>query len=129
MWVIGPKCSGKSVIAKNVAQRTNADHIEFLDFLKEEGLEEADDERVCLRLNQVLAQQKKPRVIIENFPRSEFQAKFFVRNVKRPSNVFLVECSKETCQERMIQNGESDPNYIPSALLSHLIKEYHQSAQ
>jgi shikimate kinase len=38
--VIGPKASGKSTIAKNLATRTNMEHIDFDLWTEENGLEE-----------------------------------------------------------------------------------------
>lgn len=51
-----------------------------------------------------------------------------LRNLKVPSNAFVLECPKDTCQERMISKGEEDPEYIPSTLLSQLIKQYNQAS-
>ena len=39
-FVIGPKASGKSTIAKNLASRTNMVHIDFDQWTEENGLEE-----------------------------------------------------------------------------------------
>lgn len=49
-FIIGPKCSGKSTLASKLAQRTNMKHINFPSFLSEHGLEDKDDEDVCLAL-------------------------------------------------------------------------------
>jgi len=49
-----------------------------------------------------LSQETCPRVLLEDFPQSEFQAKFFIKNCVAPSVVFALECSKDICQERMI---------------------------
>jgi len=58
------------------------------------------------------------------------QAKFFLRNAKKPSHVFALECSKDVCQERMVQEiGETGKGYLPSAILSKKIKEYHTQAK
>jgi hypothetical protein len=72
-----------------------------------------------------LSTELKPRVILENFPQNQLQAKFFIRNCKLPSNVFSLECSKDICQERMIEIGEKSPKYVSSAILSQKIKAYY----
>lgn len=68
MFVLGPIASGKTLIATNLAERTNMNMINFNDFLKENGLEEADDETACMALISVLSREVKPRIILENFP-------------------------------------------------------------
>jgi len=97
MFVLGPKGSGKTTIAKNLSERTNAAFINFLEFKKANGLQEADDEESVLKLIQTLAGELKPRVVLENFPQNLLQAKFFLRNCKAPSNVFNLNCSKDIC--------------------------------
>jgi adenylate kinase family enzyme len=76
-----------------------------------------------------LSVEVKPRVVLENFPQNCYQAKFFIRNCKQPSNVFSLECSKDVCQERMISIGEGSPSYVSSAILSQKIKAYYQTAK
>lgn len=129
MFVLGPIASGKTMIAANLAERTNMNMINFDDFLKENGLEEADDETACMALISVLSREIKPRIILENFPQNAFQAKFFIRNCKSPSNVFSLDCPAEVCQDRMSQLGQGKPGYVPSAIMSQKIKEYYQSAK
>jgi adenylate kinase family enzyme len=129
MMILGPKASGKSKIAENLAERTNMTHINFDDFVKENEFSQEDDETVTMALIKKLSTELKPRVILENFPQNEFQAKFFIRNCKQPSNVFSLDCSKDVCQERMIEIGESSPKYVSSAILSQKIKAYYQTAK
>ena len=128
MFILGPKASGKTMIAQNLADRTNMTHINFEEFIKSNDLGDEDDETVTMSLIKRLSQEIKPRVILENFPQNTFQAKFFTRNCKQPSNVFALECSKDVCQERMIAIGQGNPNYVSSAILSQKIKAYYQSA-
>ena len=52
-----------------------------------------------------LSMEISPRILIEDFPQTEFQAKYFMRNCCSPKNVFLLQCSKDVCQERMINLG------------------------
>jgi adenylate kinase len=129
MFVLGPKCSGKSEIAKNLADRTNMTHIVFDDFVKENDLADEDDETVTMALIKRLSIEIKPRVVLENFPQNKTQAKFFIRNCKKPSNVFSLSCSKDVCQERMVALGETNPRYVPSAVLSQKIKSYYETAK
>jgi adenylate kinase family enzyme len=129
MMILGPKASGKSKIAENLAERTNMTHINFDDFVKQNDFSNEDDETVTMALIKRLSTELMPRVILENFPQNEFQAKFFIRNCKQPSNVFSLECSKDVCQERMIEIGETNPKYVSSAILSQKIKAYYQTAK
>ena len=98
MFMLGPKASGKSTIARNMASRTNMRHINFDSFVAENNLVDADDETVTMELIQALAKEQMPRVIIESFPRNVFQAKFFLRNCKVPSHVYALECSIDISQ-------------------------------
>ena len=68
MFLIGPKACGKSTIARNMADRTNMKHVDFLLWRKECGLKDAGDEEVCAKLIDYLAHEIKPRVVIESFP-------------------------------------------------------------
>ena len=76
-----------------------------------------------------LSQEICPRVLIEDFPQSEFQAKFFIKNCVSPSRVFALECSKDLCQERMINLAQSDPSYQASSILSKRIRQYNENAK
>ena len=129
MFMLGPKASGKSRIAQDVAIRSNMRHIKFDEYLKENCLEECDDEAVCMHLIQNLAYEQQPRVMLEDFPQNLFQAKFFLRNCKAPSNVLSLQCSKDVCQERMMALGESHADYVSSGILSQKIKDFNSAAK
>ena len=129
MFMLGPKASGKSRVADDIAQRSNMRHIKFDEYLKTNNLTECDDEAVCMHLIQNLACEQLPRVILEDFPQNLFQAKFFLRNCKAPSNVFSLQCSKDACQERMLALGETHPEYVSSGILSQKIKDYNTAAK
>lgn len=70
----------------------------------------------------------EPRILIEGFPQNLNQAKYFIKNCGTPSRVFHMKCSKDISQERMIELGKCHPDYIPSSILSKLIKEFHEQA-
>jgi len=65
-------------------------------------------------------------MVVENFPQNITQAKYFVRNGTVPSDVFTLKCSKDICQERMLDLGESHPRYVSSAILSKKFKKYNE---
>ena len=50
MFMLGQKGSGKSAIAGAMADRSNMKHISFPKWVVDNGLEEDDDETVCLAL-------------------------------------------------------------------------------
>jgi len=56
-------------------------------------------------------------VILEDFPRTLYQAKFFMKNACEAKNVFVLSCSKDLSQERMLSFVDTD-KYMPSSLLS-----------
>jgi adenylate kinase family enzyme len=128
MFMLGPKASGKTSIANLMVQRTNAKLIDFTHFISSNGLEGQDDETIVTEFLKHLGSQTTPRLILENFPQNQFQAKFFLRNGCTPSNVFCLSCSKDICQERMIDLGEGHPNYVASSILSKKIKQFHDHA-
>ena len=72
-FMIGPKGSGKSTIARELAYRTNMDVLSFDKFLKEAGFNPInyDDEEVTHALIKRLINETAPRVLLEDFPRSE----------------------------------------------------------
>lgn len=129
MFIIGPKACGKSTIASNMAYRTNMRHIDYQQWKKDTGNKEIEDEEGCTKLIEYLAHEIKPRVIMENFPENEVQAKFFIRNCKVPANVFGLVCSVDVSQERMEQQGEGSKAYVSSSILSQKIREYSVSSK
>ena len=105
MFVIGPKASGKSQVGQNIADRTNMNLINFTEFVGANGLKGKNDEEVTMALIHALSKEVSSRVILESFPQNDFQAKFFIRNCKAPSNVFVLNCPQDICQERMNEIG------------------------
>lgn len=129
MFILGPKASGKTTIGKAISARTNTKLINFNDFIEQNGLEDQDDETITSHFIKSLSSQAAPRLVLENFPHNEFQAKYFLRNGTNPSNVFSLQCSKDICQERMIDLGESHPLYVSSSILSKKIKQFNDHAK
>jgi adenylate kinase family enzyme len=72
-FMIGPKGSGKSTLAKELAYRTNMEVLSFDKFLKEAGFNPSnyDDEEVTHSLIKRLINETAPRLLLEDFPRSE----------------------------------------------------------
>lgn len=127
--IIGPKASGKTTLGKALCERTNMKLLNFNDFVSEKNLGDCDDETVTSALIKELSQELSPRVLLEDFPQSEFQAKFFIKNCVEPSRVFSLECSKDLCQERMICKAQEDSSYQASAILSKRIRQYNENAK
>jgi len=46
-----------------------------------------------------------------------------------PSRVFVLNCSKDICQERMFALGELHANYIPSSILAKKIQCYNERSK
>jgi adenylate kinase family enzyme len=99
-FMIGAKGSGKSSIAEKVSSRTNMKVIKFERFISQIAKldpNEYDDEEATLALVKYLADFSGPRVLLEDFPRNEKQARIFIRNSVPPSDVFYIKCSKDVC--------------------------------
>jgi len=126
--IIGPKASGKTTLGNALCERTNMKLVNFNDFIEENGLTDDDDETVTVALIKSLSQELAPRVLLEDFPQTEFQAKFFIKNCVTPSRVFSLKCSKDACQERMISLSQSDPSYQASTILSKRIRIYNENS-
>lgn len=126
--IIGPKASGKTTLGTALCERTNMKLVNFNDFIEENKLSDEDDETVTTALIKMLSQEICPRVLLEDFPQSEFQAKFFIKNCVTPSGVFLLECNKDACQERMISLSQSDANYQSSSILSKKIRLFNENS-
>jgi len=127
-FLLGQKASGKSTVGSTLAEKTNMTHMKFDDFVKKYSLQKADDETVTFALIKELLDEVSPRILIENFPQNMIQAKCFIRNCTNPSRVFYCKCSKDSCQERMITLGKEHPFYVPSAILSKRIKQFHDQS-
>jgi len=125
--MIGPKISGKNTLATALVERSNAKLLNFNKFCEENDLAGKSDDDVVLALIQQLSQEISPRVVITDFPQTAYQAKFFVKNGVHPHRVFILNCSKDSCQERMLQVPVNASNYLPSSLLSKKIGQYNEN--
>jgi adenylate kinase family enzyme len=103
--------------------------LHFEDFLSENSLHGKSDEAIVDRLIKELVNQPATRVILYEFPQNETQAKYFMKNCRNPSNVFYVKCSKDDCQERMLEIGKDSPYYMPSSILSKKIRNFNEHAE
>lgn len=70
-FIMGPKASGKSVLGDQLCEKSNMKKINFNEFVKKEGLGSKDDETVTMALIKALAQEISPRVLLEDFPKTE----------------------------------------------------------
>jgi adenylate kinase family enzyme len=129
-FMIGPKGSGKSTVATELANRTNMIVLRFDHFLKSKGFDvnDFDDEEATMSLVNHLVHETNPRVLIEDFPRNEKQARLFIKNCVTPSEVFYIRCAKDICQERLLEISSSHPSYVPSALLSKQVKRFYETS-
>jgi len=71
-----------------------------------------------MSLVQSLAEEISPCVMLEDFPQTKYQAKLFLKNCVEPHRVFVLSCSKDCSQERMIALGPNHHSYLPSSVLS-----------
>lgn len=102
--------------------------LNFTKFVKENGLKDADCETKTQALIKQLVNETSPRILLEDFPQTLIQAKYFLKNCVRPEQIFYVKASKDTCQERMLDLGKESPSYLPSSILSKKIKKFHDNA-
>jgi len=100
--------------------------LNYEDFVFDKNLDECDEETKTEALIKRLSQELSPRILLEDFPQSEFQANYFIKNCVPPSCVFALECSKDVCQERMI-NEKDVANYEASSILSKRIRMYNEN--
>ena len=96
-FIIGPQASGKTTLGAALCERTNQRHINFNEFCKENKLDGKSEETVVMHLINSLSNELASSVLIEDFPKTEFQAKFFIKNCVAPFRVFALKCSKDTC--------------------------------
>lgn len=79
-YLIGPKCSGKSSLGSALAERTNMNTLNFTQFVKEHGLKGLDCEAKTQALIKYLVNETSPRILLEDFPQTLTQAKYFDKN-------------------------------------------------
>ncbi len=129
-FMIGPKGSGKSTVARELANRTNMVVLNFNHFLREHhfDLNDYDNEEATMALVRYLVNRTNPRVLIQDFPRNETQARLFIKNCVAPTEVFYIRCGKDMCQERLLEIGSGHPSYVPSALLSKQVKRFYETS-
>ena len=66
-------------------------------------------------------------MLITDFPQTAYQAKFFIKNSVNPHRVFVLNCSRDTCQERMLSIPQTSAKYLPSSILSKRIGKYNEN--
>jgi adenylate kinase family enzyme len=128
-FIIGPPKSGKKNLGQALAERTNMSQLFFDQFLSENSLNGKSDEAIVNSLIKYLVDQPATRVLLYEFPQNETQAKYFMKNCRNPSNVFYGKCSKDDCQERMLEVGKDSPDYLPSSILSKKIRNFNEHAE
>lgn len=130
-FMIGPKGCGKSTVARELGTRTQMQVINFDKFLIQAGQnpDDFDDEEATLALVNSLVNETAPRILLEDFPRTEKQARLFIHNCITPSEVFYIKCSKDICQERLLELGTQDPNYLSSNTLTQDTKKFNENNQ
>lgn len=128
-FVIGPKCSGKTSLAKAIAEQSNMKYIHFPTLCKEEKFKNLknDDEALMKELIKLMQCEPRTRVIIDDFPGNLKQAKFFMRNCIEPIKLISLVCNYDICQKRNLGLGEKHPEFLNIVDLFNQIKEYHQS--
>jgi len=70
--IIGPKASGKTRLGEALCDRTNMKMLNYNDFVCKESLEDVDEEAKTMALIKRLSEELSPRILIEDFPQSEF---------------------------------------------------------
>lgn len=70
--MIGPKASGKTTLGNALCERTNMKLINFNDFISENCLTDENDETVTVALIKQMSKELAPRVLLEDFPQTEF---------------------------------------------------------
>lgn len=124
-FMIGPKASGKSAVSHLLGEKTNTHVLKVGQFFKNEGVDNKDDETKVFKLISWLIETVHPRTLLEGFPQNRIQARCFSQNCTAPSRIFWLNCSRDVSQERMITLGKHHPEYVPSAILSKKIREFH----
>ena len=127
-FMVGPTKAGKTTLAVALAERTNMSLLDYTTFLKDNGLLQRSEEEQTKELIKYLVEQPSPRVLIEEFPQTENQAKYFSKNCVEPTNVFYVRCSLDESQERMLSLGKDSTAYLPSTILSKKIRLFNDHA-
>ncbi len=66
--MIGPKASGKTTLGNALCKRTNMKLINYNEFLREQNLNDCDEETQTVALIKCLSIEKVPRILLEDFP-------------------------------------------------------------
>jgi len=125
-FIIGPQASGKTTLGRRLCEKTNMSMINFNHLIVEQKLQRKNEEEQTMALIKTLADEVSPRILIEDFPQTEFQAKFFIKNCVSSSRSFVLNCSKDVCQERMLSVSSNSDCYKPSSILSKKIRCYNE---
>lgn len=67
-FLVGPKASGKSIVGKHLAEKTNMHLLNFEHFCHSKGIQNKDDETKVFKLINYLLDTVSPRILVEDFP-------------------------------------------------------------
>lgn len=67
-FLIGPKASGKTIVGKHLAEKTNMQLLNFKSFCHSKGIQNQDDEAKVFKLIGYLNDSVSPRILLEDFP-------------------------------------------------------------
>ena len=123
--MIGPPTCGKTSVCQELVQKGNLKYIDFLEWKKSLKPQPPTEELLIREFISMIECEISPRILLESFPENEFQARYFVKNCKKPDLIMNIKCSSDICQERNLMNSVKRA----SSVLSTGIKEFHKRSQ
>ena len=114
LCVLGPINSGKSTIVSLIAQRHKYRAIDF-EAIKDSYKGESDEELTKRLVKKLGCMKRDTRVVIDSFPQTLSQARYFSVLSGDPDRVLYVHCSKEMAQiRRLLANKGTNLQLSPA---------------
>ena len=129
-FIVGPLYSGKTCISKYIGSKYNLTWISLESVknvhkkAKKPVLLTDDLEITNALVSHLQNLREEYRVIVEGFPENIHQAKHFARIIGEPNRVVYLRCSKETAQQRLLQEDKHSTNYSSPAIINKLYETF-----
>ena len=126
LTIMGPLSAGKTTVARKICAKYDWEYLDFRDVKKGNN---NDDEDVQALVRKLGTYRQPYRVLVDGFPETLQQTRLFASISGDPDYVIYLHCPKDICQERILRQGKSSPNYLSSAAISKQYQDFATEAK
>lgn len=125
-FIVGPKCSGKSVVSSYLAERANMKRIVFSEFAADKKLAGVRKDPVLITqaLLKTIMAESSAQMIVDGFPESQKQLETYVANAPAPQDVIFINATEDVC---LRNNDAMAKSQVPSTVLMQVVKDFYRN--